>query len=144
MNICKLSMTIQGMTKWKMKSNDTGVRRIDDPNERDGYREICETRAAWDRRRRQCCDRARASCEDPSCQRFAPFKNTDEVQAGDAHHLSKRKVRNDRLYNLRWLCRRCHTKAHNPAKVLPASSWRKELEAHHANRTPESNARAPG
>lgn len=113
--------------------NDTGVRKIDDANAPGGYREICVTPEAWDRRRKECCDRARATCENPGCRRFAPFKSTDDADAGDAHHLTKRKVRNDRLCNLRWLCRWCHSRAHTPAKVLPASKWRKELKENERN-----------
>jgi hypothetical protein len=118
--------------------NENGISRIDDPLAPDGYREICLTRTAWDRRRKQCCDRARATCENPGCRRFAPFKSTDDTDSGDAHHLTKRKVRNDRLCNLRWLCRRCHNRAHTPSKVLPESTWRKELEEYAANKRIET------
>jgi hypothetical protein len=106
-----------------------GIRRIVDATVFGGYREVCETRAAWDRRRRECYDRARGLCENPWCGREAPIE-TEDGAPGHAHHVNLRGAggskRDDRLLNLRWLCWKCHWKWHNK-KVLPATGWRQEL-----------------
>lgn len=100
-----------------------------------GVREICRTRGAWELRRAELCTRAEGRCEGVveccgmvRCNCRAPLHATEacgiSIPAGEAHHLTKRKVRNDSLANLQWLCRRCHSAAEVPAKVVPKKEKR--------------------
>lgn len=124
------------LNSWKQVKapvNDD-IRRIEDATVVGGWREVCETPAAWKLRRYECYDRARGVCENPACQRDAPWlvEEDDDRRHGHAHHLRTRGAggawRDDRLLNLRWLCWLCHWKWHNK-KVLPKSNWRSELAA---------------
>lgn len=105
-----------------------------------GFREICRTRGAWELRRGEVCTRADGRCEGKircrgqmvRCNILAPLHGTEEygvsILAGEAHHLTKRKVRNDSMANLQWLCRRCHRAAEVPAKVVPKKEGNGEVK----------------
>jgi hypothetical protein len=80
-------------------------------------REISNTEADWQRRRKECHDREQGLCE--TCKDFSPLHNTEEAFAGHAHHLFGRKNNDDRSIVLRWLCGNCHDAIHVPKKVVP-------------------------
>lgn len=99
----------------RRREAESGVVRIPDTASPRGYREVCVTEAAWQRRRKLIAERAKGKCEKRNCN--APFPH------GDAHHKDPRKAgggsRDDHPDNLLWLCARCHRLEHVPAKVVP-------------------------
>lgn len=92
-----------------------------------GDREICETQAAWNRRREELHTLKAGRCE--GCRRMVPLhdeKNAlgDVIRyAGQADHIIGRGMggarRDDRLSNLRLLCFWCHNRRHAGAKPCP-------------------------
>lgn len=84
--------------------------------EREG-RQIVQTKAAWERKRKEAFDREQGLCE--RCMTFAPLHNTEQAFAGHAHHREGRKRGDDRQEMLEWLCGRCHAEEHIPLKVVP-------------------------
>jgi 5-methylcytosine-specific restriction endonuclease McrA len=88
---------------------ERGVRHLPDG------REIDLTERAWQCRRKALYEREEGVCED--CGRYAPL-HPDDSPAGHAAHVTRRKVHDDRLSNLRWLCARCHILEHNAVKLI--------------------------
>lgn len=100
-------------------------------------REVCRDEE-WEKRRKECHDRARGRCEGLKlgrrCNRLAPLHNVidpdyGEVMfpAGHAHHKNGTRglgggKRDDRPENLAWLCSRCHWDEHVPKKVVPSKT----------------------
>lgn len=80
-------------------------------------RQICNTDAAWEKRRKEVFEREEGLCE--TCKAFAPLHNSEEGFAGHAHHIFGRKNNDDRAIKLQWLCGECHHKVHVPEKVVP-------------------------
>jgi 5-methylcytosine-specific restriction endonuclease McrA len=78
----------------------------------------CRTKTAWEKIRKIVFDREEGLCE--GCMTWAPLHNTEDAFAGHAHHINGRKEGNDHPDVLKWLCGRCHSKAHIPDKVVPA------------------------
>lgn len=77
----------------------------------------CQTEAAWQKQRKAVYGREDGLCE--KCMTYAPLHNTESAYAGHAHHINGRKHGDDRAEVLMWLCGRCHSRLHIPAKVLP-------------------------
>lgn len=83
---------------------------------------VCRSAEDWEKQRSLCCDRAQGLCE-CGCGREAPLHHRKDerglvlVWAGEAHHLTKRKVRDDRVSNLKWLARECHREMEDGFKI---------------------------
>ena len=95
---------------------------------RDG-REVCQTDAAWQARRREAWERDGGRCVERRCRKRVPLHDLRDdcgdviVVACHIDHISGRKMgggfRDDRLENLRTLCAMCHSDRHVPRKVCP-------------------------
>lgn len=97
-------------------------------------REKC-TGTEWGKRREEAFNRAGGRCErmvvrqvgpiedrhfvDVRCNYSAPLHDPEYQQPGEAHHIKRRKERDDRLPNLLWCCWKCHKVIHKPEKVVP-------------------------
>lgn len=104
----------------KNERSETGVSVISDIRFPDGIREVCRTYAAWEKRRKYASIRANSRCEEcggeaPIHSRTLPAAFGDMpkiVRAGEAHHIIPRGLagcnRDDRHYNLLWVCCWCH------------------------------------
>jgi len=108
-------------TDRELAQADSAVRRIPDSSNSRGYREVCVTLAAWERRREDVYDRDGGRCrrcgdEAPLHARTLPPLEPGLLpvvqRAGEAMHIAARKMgggfRDDHPDNLVWGCSDCH------------------------------------
>jgi len=91
-----------------------------------GGNEVCRTKTAWNKRRREVFEREGGICQGYGCELWAPLHDDPETGqlAGHAHHKNGSRglgggKRDDSLSNLIWLCPGCHYAEHVPQHVVP-------------------------